>query len=152
MRTAILLAAVSLLVFSNGLHAQVKVEIDPKGTTNQMNAANFKFKLTNPGKLTLDAKNPIQEVKLAGAFIPAADRASNVNKGGLSGDVTIIKPNVPKGKRSVELTVLLSNGTKVTGKQDVDFQVILFGPWLAAPILLTLRLKRRQGQAPENAM
>jgi hypothetical protein len=144
MRTAMLLAAVGLLTFSNRLHGQVKVEIEKTGTTNQKDSAKFNWQMANLGGKKIDPVNPINKVEVGGAVIPATDYQSNTDQTNQKGSITVIKPNIPKGKRKVKLTIKLNDGTTVSGEQEVDFQLILFGPWLVTPALLILRLRGRR--------
>jgi hypothetical protein len=98
--------------------AQTTVDIAPTAITNGMSFAQPTFEMKNLGGKKLHPTKWIDKVEVGGVVIPDTDYAAG-RDGGTAGDVAIIKPGIPPGKRKVKITVILNDGTKVTGEKDV---------------------------------
>lgn len=128
MRITMILSTILGLVVVAPTAAQTTVDIAPTAITNGMSFAQPTFEMKNLGGKKLHPTKWIDKIEVGGVVIPDTDYAARQQGGGTAGYVIIIKPGIPPGKRKVKITVILNDGTKVTGEKDVDFQMILEPP------------------------
>lgn len=125
MRLTMGLALAVILGVASHTQAAPTCKVISPGTTNGTTLAKFEFEMKDLGTKKLALNDWVDKLEVDGKVIPATDYAPNQAGGGTKGDVMITKPAIPAGKHKVKITVVLDDGTKVTGEAEVDFQMVI---------------------------